>query len=368
MFKLLSLSFIFIITLFANEFHSTIDENLSAIEIPQQKVLYLNFKEIPSRVLKGEIFPITIKTLSTIKNFQDINYEFTNYSGLKSLTEVPYREETDKYYFDTFYFLATSKYAKLPNVTASLITEDGQNYKKTTIYGSKINVVTLNPKKDFANIIADLFEIIDYKTTNFDQQHNIIVFTARAKKSNLSAFKLNNVYKQGIESITESIDLSKITYYAIINKKIENFKFSYFNLQQNRFMSISIPIIVDDDSVTTQTDLKPKDQSKEKIKIVVAGGVTFIGLFLFLIRRKYIYVFLIVIPLFYISYLAIPSKSICIKKGSKIHLLPVYYGTIFETTTSEYNLLKEGSVKNFIKVKLQNDRIGWVKNEDICTH
>jgi len=366
-FKLLSLSFIFIVTLFANDFNST-DENLSAIEIPKQKVLYLSFKEIPSRVLKGEIFPITIKTLSTVKNFQDISYEFTNYFGLKSLTEVPYREETDKYYFDTFYFLSTSKYAKLPDITASLISEDDKSYQKSTIYGSKINIVTLNPKKDFANIIADLFEIQEYKTTNFDQQHNIIVFTAIAKKSNLSAFKLNNVYKQGIESITDSIDLSKITYYAIISDKLENFEFSYFNLQKNRFITVNIPIVVDDDSVTTQTDLKPKNQSKEKLKMLVAASVAIIGLFFLLLRKKYIYIFFIIIPLIYVGYLAIPSKSICIKKGSKIHLLPVYNGTIFETTTSEYSLLKEGSVKNFTKVKLQNDRIGWVKNEDICTH
>ncbi|MEA2099631.1 MAG: hypothetical protein U9P72_05840 [Campylobacterota bacterium] len=367
MIRLLFLSFIFIATLFANETNST-DENLSAIEVPKQKVLYLNFKDIPSRVLKGEIFSITLKTLSTIKNFQDISYEFTNYSGVKPLTEVPYREETDKYYYDTFYFLTTAKYAKIPDVTASLVTEDEQNYKKTTLLGSKINVVTLNPKKEFTGIIADLFEITDYKTTSFDQLHNIIVFSAKAEKSDLSTFNLNNVYKQGIESITESINLSKITYYAVINKDIENFVFSYFNLKQNRFITINIPIIVDDDSVTTQTDLKPKDQSKEKLKMGIAGVVALVGFIFIIWRKKYIYLFFIIIPLVYIGYIAIPSKSICIKKGSKIHLLPVYNGTIFETTQSEYNLLQEGNIKNFTKVKLHNEKIGWVKNEDICSY
>jgi len=26
----------------------------------------------------------------------------------------------------------------------------------------------------------------------------------------------------------------------------------------------------------------------------------------------------------------------------------------------------EGKVENFTKIKLKNDRIGWVKNEDLC--
>ena len=365
--RLLLLSLLFLTTLFANDINST-DENRSSVEIPLQKVLYVSFKEIPPRVLKGEIFSVTLKTLSTIKIFQDISYQFSDYFGLELLNEAPYREETSKYYFDTFYFLTTQKSAKLPNITATIITENENNYQQETIIGKKINVITLNPKKDFANILADSFELIDYKTTNFDNLHNIIVFSATANNCDIKSFKLNNIYKQGIESIKESILDSKITYYAIIDKKIENFSFSYFNLSTNKFELITIPIIVNDDSVTTQTDLKPKDQSKEKLKMGIAGIIALFGLIFILWRKKYIYLFFIIIPLIYIGFLSIPAKEICIKKGSTIHLLPVLNGTIFETTQTEYNLLKEGSVKEFTKVKLKNNKIGWVKNEDICSH
>jgi len=365
--RLLLLSLVFLSTLFANDINST-DKNLSSVEVPLQKVLYVSFKEIPSRVLKGEIFSITLKTLSTIKTFQDINYQFSDYFGLEPLNEVPYREETSKYYFDTFYFLTTQNRAKIPNITATIITEYENNYKQEIIIGKKINVVTLNPKKDFANIIANSFELINYKTTDFDNIHNIIVFSATANNCDIQSFKLNNVHKQGIESIKESIYDSKITYYAIINKEIENFSFSYFNLIKNKFELITIPIIVNDDSVTTQTDLKPKDQSKEKLKMNIAGVISLVGFIFILWRRKYIYLFFIIIPLIYIASIVVPAKDICIKKGSTIHLLPVLNGTIFETTQTEYSLPKEGSVKNFTKVKLQNNKIGWVKNEDICTY
>lgn len=377
MIRLILLGLLFLTTLNSNEITIIDDNNVSysatetnqTISTPSlQKVLYLNFEKIPDRVIKGEIFFVTIKTLSTVPNFIDITYELTNHQGLKVLNEIPYREEDSKYYYETFYFLTTSSNAVLPDFTASIHDYNNNIYRKTTLSGKELNVVTLNPKKNFANIVANSFELLEYKTSSYDDQHNIVVFVATATNCDISAFKLKNVYKQGAESMIESHFDSKIVYYAVINKDIENFSFSYFSLEKNNFVRINIPIIVVDDSVTTQTDLKPKDQSRERLKMMIAGIVALIIFIFILWRKKYIYSVLIIIPLAYIVYLAIPSKEVCIKVGSEIYLLPVHNGTIFERTSSVYHLQKEGSVKNFVKVKLKNEKIGWVKNEDICTN
>lgn len=330
-----------------------------------QKVLYLSVIDTPKRVLKGEVFSVTIKTISTIKKFKDIKYKFSNYSGLKIINSTPTRKINKKSYLETFYFLATRNKAKLPDITAYL--QSDIQYEKTTIKGSKLNIITLNPKKNFSNIIANSFKLLEYKTTSFDTKHNIIIFTAKAENSNLSSIKFNNVFKQGIESISKSYLNPKLTYYLIINKELENFSFSYFNILKNKFINITIPIIVDDDSVTTQTDLKPKDQSKIKLKINIAIGIIFIILVFAIWRKKKAYFIFALIPLIYVIYIAAQSKEICIKKGSNIYLLPMSNGTIFETTSSKYILTKEGSIKNFTKVKLKNEKIGWVKNEDICS-
>ncbi len=332
-----------------------------------QKVLYLSFKEMPQRVIKGEIFSITLKTLSTVKNFTNITYKISNHRGLEILNDTPSREKDSKYYYDTFYFLTTSSRARIPNFRATLHSDNKKIYKKTTLVGKKLKVVTLNPKKNFSNIIADSFAISEYKTTTFDEQHNIIVFVATATNCDIKSFRLQGPFKQGIESTTGTHFDSKIIYYAVINKKLEKFSFSYFNLKKNRFMLLNIPIIVVDDSVTTQSDLKPKDQSKERLKMSIAAVIAFIASIFILWRRRYVYLVFIIIPLVYIAYIAIPSKEVCIKAGAEIYLLPVHNGTIFEKSSSEYHLQKEGSVKDFIKVKLKNEKIGWVKNEDICT-
>jgi hypothetical protein len=85
-------------------------------------------------------------------------------------------------------------------------------------------------------------------------------------------------------------------------------------------------------------------------------------------KKSYFYLIFIITPLAYIVYIGTPSKDVCIKSGTKIHLLPVHNGTVFETTSKEYNLQKQDFIKGWIKIELEDQKIGWVKNEDICSH
>lgn len=362
----LFIGFFFFSTLWANEALSE-DLNESSSQY-KQKVLYLSYEKIPQRVIQGEVFPVTIKTLSTVRDYIDVSYELVGDTGLKVLNQTPYREEKSKYLYDTFYFTASDSDARLPDFKASLI--DGKNidYKTTTLTGKTLNVITLNPTKNFSQIIADSFELIDYKTTAYDNEHNIVIFMARAFNTDLNSLHLNGVFKQGVESLSGNHKESKITYYAVIDKKIEEFTFSYFNLNTNNFSLLTIPIIVDDDSVATQTDLKPTDQSKERLKVIIAASIVFLGMLLFVWRRKKLYILLALLPLGYITFNVVPAKDICIKAGSNIYLLPVHNGTIFETTKAMQKLQKEGSVKGFVKVKLENERIGWIEDENICSY
>lgn len=349
-------------------------QELSGVDVPYEenidtlsKVIYLNYEKIPQRVLNGEIFSVTIKTLCVVKDFVDISYKLSNEEGLKILNPVPLRDKDSKYFYDTFHFIATSQNSRLPDFEASLIDANEKAYQTTFLEGEKLNVIALNPKNDFSNIIANSFDILEYKTTTYDATHNIVVFVATATNSDLSALKLNGVFKQGIESVTHSNNDYKITYYAIVGKSMSNLSFSYFNVLKNRFIFVNIPLIVSDDSVTTQSDLKPTDQSNEIIKMGVAAIVAFLAFLVVLWRKRYIYLIFIFAPLAYILSIALPSKEVCIKEGAGIYLLPMSNGTIFEKATTQYNLQKEAEVEGWVKVQLSNEKIGWVKNEDICS-
>ena len=346
--KILLVSLFFVFSLFAD------------------KVIYINYDKIPARVIQGELSSFTIKSLSTVREYPQIHYKFSNYIGIKLLDKNTTAKKIGKYSYLTFPFLVTSKYPRLPDITASL--KYTQEYDTTTLEGMKLNAIVLNPRKDFSNILANSLSLSDYKTTSYDNKNNILVFRLQGKHTYLGATHFKNVFKQGIESLNHSYENAKLTYYVIIPQEIENFSFSYFNLLENKFHSLSIPIIVDDDSVVTQSDLKPKDQSHELLKVEIAAGIAFIAFLLIVWRKKYIYLIFILIPLAYIAWVQLPAKEVCIKEGARLHLLPVDNGTIFETTTAKLLLTKEGSAKGYTKIKLTNDKIGWVSNEDICSY
>ena len=334
-----------------------------------QKVLYLNYFKVPKRVIKGEIFSVTLKTLSVVSDFEDIDYTFSNGRDINILNDgIPYRKEKDHYFLDTFYFQATGPHVRLPDITATLKDYFSTPYKPTTLPGKRIETIVLNPKEDFCGIIAKDFIIKHYKTTSYDDKHNIVVFIAEAKQAFLKNFHLRSLFKQGFESLHDTIETSKMTYYAVIDKQEENLHFSYFNTRKNDYITLNIPIIVEDDSVTTQSDLKPKDNSKKQIKMFIALGVILLGVVLLLWRQRIIYIALILLPGIYVIYLMTPQPRVCIKANSKIRILPLENGTIFHITNNQIQLDKIGSTRNFTKVELPNKKIGWVKNEDLCSH
>jgi len=359
---LLILSFLFLSTLFGTLLSA--EDNIST---ENGKVLYMGYSKIPKRVVVGEIFSVTFKTVPTLKKFKNIKYTFSKPSGIKILHTKPKRSIVEQDHYDTFNFLVTKDEATLPNVTASIVGGALKSYPTASLKGEKLNVITLNPQENFANIIANSFELIEYKTTKFDDSKNILVFTAKAQNCDITTIKFADVFKQGAESTRESYLTSKITYFVVIDNTLETFSFSYFNLISNSYSEVNLPIILDDDSVVAQSDLKPKDQSKEQLKMKIAAAVALLIFLLILWKKKYKFLIILILPIGYIVSVVAPSKDVCVRSGANIHILPVPNGTIFEKTTQKSLMPNEGYVENFVKVKLKNDRIGWVKNEDLCT-
>jgi hypothetical protein len=341
------------------------DENDTPVV--SQHILYSYYDYVPKRIFKGQIFPITIKTLSTEKNFEEISYEFYNGSGVRLLNEKPVTKEKDHYFYHTFYFASTSKNVKTPDITISLVYSKYIKDELVFLKGKRLKVVSLNPPKDFANIIANNFYMTQYKTNQYSDRENISVFSLEADFSVITDFHLGD-YVQGIESNTSDIKHSSMTYYVIIPKGLEQLEFSYFHLPSKKFKKIIMPIILDDDSVSTQSNLTPKDHRHTQIKLYIAITVAFISLILFILRKRYFYLIIVVLAAVYALYVSIPIQNACVKKGSSIYLLPMSNGTVFEVTSKKKIFEIEGSIDGYIKVKLHNNKIGWIKNENLCSN
>ncbi len=361
---------IFVILLFALLLHLNAEDGFAENKsvAVSQNILYSSYEYYPQSVFKGQIFYLSIKTLSTQEEFQEIEYQFEGGYGARLLNEKPFAEEKNHYYYHTFYFLATSTSIKTPDIIVSLIYDEYNKDELVYLEGKKIKAIKLNPPKDFVNIIANDLRLTQYKTNHYNEKENIAVFSMEANRTVIENFKIPQDYIQGFESNISTIWQSNMTYYVIFPKHLEQLEFSYFHLPSAKFKKLIMPIIIDDDSVSTQSNLTPRDQRHTQTKLYIALGIVLIFLILFIVRKRYFYLFLLVLVTVYALYISTPIQNACVKKGSSIYLLPMSNGTVFEVTQKEKIFQIEGSVDGYIKVKLHNNKIGWIRNEALCTN
>ena len=321
-----------------------------------------NFKDnIPERVFNGEYFSVTIKTLATTGNHKKLKYTFKGGRGVKLQNHYPSRKYKKSYVLDTFYFLATSSTIVLPNFTASIGSE------KSTLKGEKIEGVTLNPDKKFAGILTDSFKVTAIDAKKYDKKHNIITFEADAQHCNIKAFKLHGANEQGFESVKTGVSKSSMTYYAVIPKKYDKLEFTYFDLKKERYMKVKIPVEVVDDSVSTQSDLKPTENKTYLIKIAIAAVVIVIAIILLIVYQKWWIILFVIAPGIYIALQATPAEHICVSANAPLYLLPIENATVFDVLTAQGDFEVKNSVKGYKQIT-HNKKIGWVSEDNICSN
>lgn len=351
---------------FVFAFSSLAQDNESFDGEIEAKLLYQSYHELPKKLFKGQIFTLTIKSLSAKEDYKSLHYGFSDPQGVRILSKKKSREIIEPYFYDTFYFQVTDNYVKTPEVTTSLIFENYSGGLQEVLKGVRIDAVRLNPKKDFSKVLANNFTVIEYKTTQYDDKHNIIVFSVEAEMANLKDFSLQAAKKEGIDSYEEDLPYSSFTYYCVLAKNLSELKFTYFNLNTRHFQDIIIPIIVENDRVSTQTDLAPTENTHDLKKITAFGIVSFLGLILFFYKRKKYYLLIFIVPLFFIAKLLVPIKHVCVNSDANVYLLPVSNGTIFEQTPYRFTTESLGETQDFTKIRMNNQQIGWVKNENLC--
>lgn len=355
---------------------STATEENTAAQTPETDVnslfsgvsstagLTLQFNDLPSHPYVGEIIPVTVKLTPVDIASGNIEYTLQNEEGIRIFSDTPRRSVKEDGVYDTFYFLVQSSSIRFPDITATL-TSTGSVTEP--LIGTGLNATPLSPPSGFANVLADKFEVINYKTTPYNNESNVVIFTVKASRCNIGDFSIPNAIKQGFESKFSNVGESQMTYYAIIPNTEQNLNFSFFNLKKQRYESIVIPIVVDDDTVSTQSDLSPTDARHTELKIGAAAVVVAALFGLFYWRRDKWYLYVSSLPMFYIVYALLPNPTICVKKDAPIYLLPIKNGTIFEMTLQEEHLESEKEVGEFIKVHL-DDKVGWVNKRDLCSN
>ncbi|CAM3558062.1 SH3 domain-containing protein [Arcobacter aquimarinus] len=334
------------------------------------KNLYLSYKKIPTNVYKNQKFELTVKALITTTNFDNLTTSFSNYSNIAILNpNSQWKKISYDVYENTFYFKVKSNNFRLPDIEVKLL--NGNSIIDT----SQLSTIPIRysdiGKGDerYSNVIADKILLKAYKTKQYNNNEALTIIDIDGINSNLEDFKLKNIEEQGVSAIKESDATQNLVYYFVTPIYQKNLIFTYYNSATKSFKDVKVPLILQNELVSTQTDLNPNDSTFEKYK-KIATLVLFGILFLLTVwKRKKILIFLTIISFVIALFYNLPNAKGVVKKDSFVYILPTKNSTIFFKIENDQKVEILEKKNGFIKILgLENGFIGWIKEESFGTN
>ena len=222
-------------------------------------------------------------------------------------------------------------------------------------------IKTLYPPKDFCGVLADDIKINEKILASYDDTHNIVYWTITAFNGNLKDFKLN-FNTERLYFLDSNQSMMSYSFSALVPLTKKDFKFSYFNLKENRYKTIKFHIDLENETVSTQTDIRPMAKSNLYIINILLGILLILWIVLYLYRKKIVYIVLIIIVIVVIVFLNLPKKEIFLHKGVKVKVLPFENSTTFIIVPNDIKVEVLTTKDGYKKIEI-NKKIGWVKDE-----
>uniref|UniRef100_UPI004047A59D hypothetical protein n=1 Tax=Aliarcobacter sp. TaxID=2321116 RepID=UPI004047A59D len=329
------------------------------------KNLYLSYKKIPNQVYKNQKIEIIVKALITTNNFDTLDTKFTNSANVNILNpKSSWKKISNDTYENSYYLKVNSPNFSLPNITVNLL-NNGILIDQSSL--SSVNVRYSNIGKGderFSGVIAENFILKAYKTKQYNNKEALTIIDVDALNSNLEDFNLKDITEQGISAIKDEGKNQNLVYYIVTPIFEKNIIFTYYNLTTNSFKDIKIPLILQNELVSTQTDLNPNDSNFEKYKkvfTIIVFGIFFI---LFIWKRNKILLILMLLSLVIAIIYNMPNSKGIVKEGSFVYILPTKNSTIFFKLENQQKIEVLEHKNGFIKVLgIDNNFIGWIKEE-----
>jgi len=348
-------------------------QNAQAIDInnsneQEVRLLYISQEPLQPQIYTNQIFPLTLKILVAKEEYLNLYYKFKDTDSCKVLSKDYKRERSNLTLFDTFLIECNQTQALSPVFDITLIDKNYNVIQSAVLDSKPIRTIKLNPDNKFANLYANEVNLINYQSTNFNNKQNLVLFELETKISNIKDFKINGYEKQEFDFYdddNQSLNY-KFNYSVWVPKSEESIRFKYFNQLTHKYQSIIIPIIVIDDSVTTQTDLAPVEKHFNFFKYALLTFAILVLMFFFFHRKKIIYLVLVLFVVASSINDFLPYRKVCIKPNTQIKVLPMEKGSIFLITKTKTYAQEINNIEDYTKIKLGNEKIGWINNENIC--
>ncbi|MDX9795221.1 MAG: hypothetical protein RBT24_00165 [Arcobacteraceae bacterium] len=341
------------------------------VENKQSNTLYAKFTSYPNTVYTSQRFALEIETLVTTTEFTKIETRFLNSQEISIINpEEVWTKSSNNSYKNLYFFKVYSQAFKMPTFQIVLYNED-----------EVVDVIYLEPKElnytnialkdnQFSNVIAKEVKVLSSKTRQYSNNELLTVLEIEATQGNLEDFRLKEFEDQLLMSLEESYPKQKLIYNTIIPIHTKEIRFNYYDTQSNQFKKIIVPIKLEEELVSTQTDLNPNDSNLEVYKKVALGVLTILFIVMYLIKRKNSYIVIaVVLSILFFMY-AKPNSAMVIEEETKIYILPTNNSTVFYITPNKQLVEILDKKEHFIKILFKlNDHngktVGWIKEEDI---
>jgi hypothetical protein len=341
-----------------------------SINLFAAKNLYLSYKKIPNQVYKNQKIEIIVKALITTDNFDSLSTSFSNSSNVTILNaNSTWRKVSNDTYENSYYFKAKSSNFRLPNINVKL-QSNGSVLDESELSSPSIRYSDIGTGDTrFSGVMADKFILKAYKTKQYNNKEALTIIDIDAQNSNLEDFKLQGITEQGVSAIKEEDGKQNLVFYFVTPIYEKKVVFTYYNLATRSFKDIKIPLILQNELVSTQTDLNPNDSTFERYKKIFAIVVFALFLILFVIKRNKILMIFTVLTFIIALLYNLPNSKGIVKKDSYVYILPTKNSTIFFKVDNDQKVEILQRRNGFIKVLGQdNDFIGWIKEESFGTN
>lgn len=328
------------------------------------KSVYLNMMDFPTRTLyQREIVHATYRLL-VLANLQSLKTEFIGGDGSVSVLNpnAPWKREADGSFSNTFYFKIQAQSFTIPKIRVSAEVNGYTDSDESE--GRSGKAIVLDRNALFSKVIAKELRITDYKITSYDNENNLAVFRIEAENSNLEDFSLPYYKKQGVESSSFSPQLSSMIYYVILPKSEESIEFDYFASSDYQYRRLSLPNIAVDEKVSTQSDIKPKNNLRIfELSLLGMGILLFAGLYLY--RRHILFLLIAFALLGYGIYSLSAKDEGYLKPEAEVRILPTYNSTVILRPESRLKIEILSEHNGYFKIISEDEKIGWVRKEEV---
>lgn len=344
----------------ASSFNSNIKEEFKDFV---ELAIEANFSK--SEVKIKEVFYADITINSNHKTNFTPQIEFEKSIDMQVLTKDIKFSSENGVYKTRVYFQANTANAKLNSISAKLF-RNTQEIGNAKISLNNISINELKFNKDYSQLVASNLKITNLKCTEYDETSTICGMDAKAENTNFNNFSLKNVKSQSITNVGKDYENAKCSIALIFPNNLKSFSFSYFDPIQNDFIEYSNNIVVESEEISTQTDLNPI--TKEINFYLQIGSLILAVICLVIVVVFKRFFSLIAVALVFIAFAFIDGGEFSnakLKAGANVRILPTNNSTIFYKNTSLKEVKVLAKKDDFVKVALDENTSGWVKNEDI---